>query len=59
MKKTLRNSIPISVIQNKKSEIDEEDLEIYDTDSEDLRIAKYEQKAILDFCNEILEKGNK
>ncbi len=59
VKFSFNDFIPISVIQNKKSNLDEEDLEIYDTDSEDLRIAKYEQRAVLDFCKEILEKGNK
>lgn len=53
------NYIPISVIQNKKSKLDEEDLEIHDTDSEDVRIAKYEQRAILDFCNSLLEEREK
>ena len=41
------------VIEEKKSK----DLEIYDTDSEDVIISKYEERAILDFCKELLEEN--
>lgn len=51
-----KNNIPISFIEKKKEEIKNKDLEIYDTDSEDIIIAKYEDRAILDFCNELLDE---
>ena len=41
-------------IKRKIEEINNEDLEIYNTDSEDVKISKYEQRAILDFCKELL-----
>lgn len=41
-------------IRDKIEELEEEDLEIYDTDSEDLIIAKYEQRAVLDFAQQLL-----
>ena len=50
------NYIPISLVEEKIEKLKNEDLEIYDTDSEDVRIAKYEQRAILDFLQELLEK---
>ena len=54
------NSIPKQKIRDKIEELEEEDLEIYDTDSEDLVIAKYEERAVLDFAQELLnEEGNK
>lgn len=46
-------------IKEKIEELKNEDLEIYDTDSEDLIIAKYEQRAILDFLEELLQEGEK
>lgn len=52
----LENSIPVSLVEEKIEKLKNEDLEIYDTDSEDLIIAKYEQRAILDFLQELLEK---
>ena len=52
----LENSIPVSLVEEKIEELKNEDLEIYDTDSEDLIIAKYEQRAILNFLQELLEK---
>lgn len=48
--------IPVSLVEETIEELKNEDLEIYDTDSEDLIIAKYEQRAILDFLQELLEK---
>jgi hypothetical protein len=49
-------SIPVSLVEETIEELKNEDLEIYDTDSEDLIIAKYEQRAILDFLQELLER---
>lgn len=49
-----KNSIPKSKVKEKIEEIKNEDLEIYDTDSEDVKIAKYEQRAVLDICEELL-----
>ena len=46
--------IPKQKIRDKIEELEEEDLEIYDTDSEDLIIAKYEQRAVLDFAQQLL-----
>lgn len=44
------------LIKNKIKELEEEDLEIDENwDTEDVRIAKFEQRAILDFCYELLE----
>ena len=43
-----------SKIRDKIEELEEEDLEIYDTDSEDLIVAKYEQRAVLDFAQQLL-----
>lgn len=54
----LENSVPISLIKKKKEELKNKDLEIYDTDSADVIIAKYEDRAILDFCNELLDERN-
>lgn len=54
--KSNENYIPISLVEEKIEKLKNEDLEIYDTDSEDVRIAKYEQRAILDFLQELLEK---
>ena len=51
---SLSNSIPKQKIRDKIEELEEEDLEIYDTDSEDLIIAKYEQRAVLDFAQQLL-----
>lgn len=51
-----KNSIPKSKVKEKIEEIKNEDLEIYDTDSEDVKIAKYEQRAVLDICEELLGK---
>lgn len=48
------NYIPKSKVKEKIEEIKNEDLEIYDTDSEDVKIAKYEQRAVLDICEELL-----
>lgn len=48
--------IPVSLVKETIEELKNEDLEIYDTDSEDLIIAKYEQRAILDFLQEILRE---
>ena len=48
------NFIPKQKIRDKIEELEEEDLEIYDTDSEDLIIAKYEQRAVLDFAQQLL-----
>lgn len=48
--------IPVSLVKETIEELKNEDLEIYDTDSEDLIIAKYEQRTILDFLQELLEK---
>lgn len=56
IEKELKNFIPVSLVEEKIEELKNEDLEIYDTDSEDLIIAKYEQRAILDFLQELLEK---
>lgn len=56
LQQKLENSIPVSLVEEKIEKLKNEDLEIYDTDSEDLIIAKYEQRAILDFLQELLEK---
>ncbi len=48
------NYIPKSKVKEKIEELEKEDLEIYDTDSEDVKIAKYEQRAVLDICEELL-----
>ena len=53
----LNDYIPKSKAKEKEKELDDEDLEIYDTDSEDVIIAKYEDRAVLDFCNSILEES--
>lgn len=54
-KKAIRyNYILKSKVKEKIEEIKNEDLEIYDTDSEDVKIAKYEQRAVLDICEELL-----
>lgn len=50
------NYIPKSKVKEKIEELEKEDLEIYDTDSEDVKIAKYEQRAVLDICEELLGK---
>ena len=50
------DSIPKSKVQEKIEELEQEDLEIYDTDSEDVKIAKYEQRAMLNILKEILEE---
>lgn len=42
------------VIRDKIKELEELDLEIYETDTEDVRIAKYEQRAMLDMAREII-----
>lgn len=44
-------------IKDKILELEQEDLEIYDTDSEDLFIAKYEQRAILDNLKDLLQES--
>ena len=49
------NHIPKSKVKEKIEEYKQEDLEIYDTDSEDVRIAKYEQRAILEVLQELME----
>ena len=49
-----KNSITKSKVKEKIEELEKEDLEIYDTDSEDVKIAKYEQRAVLDICEELL-----
>ena len=46
--------IPKSKIKEKIEELTNKDLEIYDTDSEDIIISKYEERAVLDFCKELL-----
>lgn len=48
-------SIPVSKVKEKIEELSDKDLEIYETDSEDVIISKYEDRAVLDFCNSILE----
>ena len=47
--------IPKSKVKEKIEELSDKDLEIYETDSEDVIISKYEDRAVLDFCNSILE----
>ena len=42
-------------IANKIKELEEEDLEIYDTDSEDVRIAKFEKRSQITILEELLE----
>ena len=54
-RKLVENSIPKSLIKEKIEELKQEDLKIYDTDSEDVRIAKYEQRAILQVLEELLK----
>lgn len=49
-----KDYIPKQKLRDKIEELEEEDLEIYDTDSEDLIIAKYEQRAVLDFAQQLL-----
>ena len=44
-------------IKNKIKEIGNEDLGVYDTDSEDVVIAKYEHRAVLDTLNELLQES--
>ena len=44
-------------IKNKIKEIRNEDLGVYDTDSEDVVIAKYEHRAVLDTLNELLQES--
>ena len=51
----IKNYIPKSKVKEKIEEYKQEDLEIYDTDSEDVRIAKYEQRAILEVLQELME----
>ena len=53
----LDDNIPKSKIKEKIEELENKDLEIYDTDSEDVMISKYEERAILDFCKELLEEN--
>ena len=55
-RKLVENSIPKSKAKEKIEELKQEDLEIYDTDSEDVRIAKYEQRAVLDALQELLRE---
>ena len=55
-KAKVKDSIPKSKIKEKIEELEKEDLEIYDTDSEDVKIAKYEQRAMLNILKEILEE---
>lgn len=43
-------------MKEKLKELKENDSEIYDTDSEDLVIAKYETRAIIDILQELLPK---
>ncbi len=50
------NYIFKSKVKEKIEELEQEDLEIYDTDSEDVRIAKYEQRAILNVLQEFLRE---
>lgn len=50
-----RELIPKSLVKEKIEELDDKDLEIYETDSEDVIISKYEDRAVLDFCNSLLE----
>ena len=49
------NSISKDKVKEKIEELSDKDLEIYETDSEDVIISKYEDRAVLDFCNSILE----
>ena len=50
------NVIQVSKVKEKIEEIEQEDLEIYDTDSEDLVVAKYEYRAVLDTLQELLRE---
>lgn len=52
----VKDSIPKSKVKEKIEEIEQEDLEIYDTDSEDLVVAKYEYRAVLDALQELLRE---
>ena len=50
------NTIPKSKAKEKIEEIEQEDLEIYDTDSENLVVAKYEYRAVLDALQDLLRE---
>lgn len=50
------NYILKSKVKEKIEELKQEDLEIYDTDSEDLVVAKYEYRAVLDALQELLRE---
>lgn len=50
-----KNYIPKSKIKEKIEEIKQEDLEIHNTDSQDVIIAKYEQRAILNLLQDLLK----
>ena len=55
-KKLQKETIWKSKVKEKIEEIEQEDLEIYDTDSEDVIIAKYEQRAVLNVLQELLRE---
>lgn len=50
----LKYSNLIRKIKDRIKYLEKEDLNIYDTDSEDVRIAKYEQRAMLSVLKEFL-----
>lgn len=53
----LNNRIPREKVETIKQELEEKNLEIdFEWDSEDVKIAKYEDKAKLDLCKELLNK---